>query len=154
MHFNSTPTFACIERPSSSFIGPATRPPCELDFLVARYDMTHVAAERSMFPAALIRDVPVIATPSNARELREAAEASGSMPSESDLLRFASAHPAVRVALASPADAAALRCVLSHTGLHTTALAWWTPILKDFSRRVSPPTPRFQRPPSTPFNAN
>ena len=33
--------------------------------------------------------------------------------------------------------------------------ARWTPILKDFSaRRISPPAPRFQRPPSTPFNSN
>ena len=47
----------------------------------------------------------------------------------------------------------ALRCVL-HTGPHTTALARWTPILKDFARRISPPTPRFQSPPSTPFNSN
>ena len=29
--------------------------------------------------------------------------------------------------------------------------AWCTPILEDFSRRLSPPTPRFQSPPSTPF---
>ena len=42
--------------------------------------------------------------------------------------------------------AKALRCVLSHTGPHTTALAWWTPILKGFARRISPPTPRFQSP--------
>ena len=47
----------------------------------------------------------------------------------------------------------ALRCVL-HTGPHTTALARWTPILKDFARRFSPPTPRFQSPPSTPFNSD
>jgi UDP-glucose 4-epimerase len=48
----------------------------------------------------------------------------------------------------------ALRCVL-HTGPHTTALARWTPILKDFARRISPPrVPRFQSPPSTPFNSN
>ena len=46
-----------------------------------------------------------------------------------------------------------LRCVL-YTGPHTTALAWWTPILKDFCRRVSPPALRFQSPPSTPFNSN
>jgi hypothetical protein len=46
-----------------------------------------------------------------------------------------------------------LRCVL-YTGPHTTALAWWTPILKDFCRRLSPPTTRFQSPPSAPFNAN
>ena len=33
------------------------------------------------------------------------------------------------------------------TGPHTTAFAWCTPFLKDFlSRRVSPPTPRFQIP--------
>jgi hypothetical protein len=42
-----------------------------------------------------------------------------------------------------------------HTGPHTTASAWWTPILKDsLSWRFSPPrVPRFQRPPSTPFNS-
>ena len=45
------------------------------------------------------------------------------------------------------------RCVL-YTGSHTTPSAWWTPILKDFARRFSPPTPRFQYPPSTPFNFN
>ena len=41
-----------------------------------------------------------------------------------------------------------------YTGPHTTALAVWTPILKDFARRISPPTPPFQYPPSAPFNAN
>ena len=46
-----------------------------------------------------------------------------------------------------------VRCVL-YTGPHTTALARWTPILKDFPRRFSPPTPRFQSPSSTPFNFN
>ena len=39
------------------------------------------------------------------------------------------------------------------TGPHTTAFARWTPILKDFSRRLSPPIPRFQSPSSTPFNS-
>ena len=47
---------------------------------------------------------------------------------------------------------AVIRCVL-YTGPHTTALAMWTPILKDFARRISPPTPRFQFPPSMPLNA-
>jgi len=46
-----------------------------------------------------------------------------------------------------------MRCVL-YTGSHTTPHAWWMPILKDFARRVSPPTPRFQSPSSTPFNSN
>ena len=45
------------------------------------------------------------------------------------------------------------RCVL-YTGPHTTPFARWTPILKDFARCISPPTPRFQSPSSTPFNAN
>jgi hypothetical protein len=48
-----------------------------------------------------------------------------------------------------------LRCVL-YTGPRTTASAWWTPILKDFtSRRISAPrVPRFQsRHTSTPFNS-
>ena len=40
-----------------------------------------------------------------------------------------------------------------YTGSHTTPMARWTPILKDFARRISPPTPRFQSPPSTPFNS-
>ena len=39
-----------------------------------------------------------------------------------------------------------------YTGPRTTASAMWTPILKDFARRVSPPSPRFQSPPPTPFN--
>ena len=46
-----------------------------------------------------------------------------------------------------------VRCVL-YTGSHTTALAWWTPILKDFARRVSPPTACFQSPPLAPLNFN
>ena len=50
------------------------------------------------------------------------------------------------VGIAPEATAAALRCV-PHTGLHTTPFAWCTPILKDFSRRFSPPiTPRVQSP--------
>jgi hypothetical protein len=60
---------------------------------------------------------------------------------------------AMRALAASLAAAAAEWCVL-YTGPHTTASAWCTPILKDFSRRISPPTPRFQSPPSTPFNSN
>ena len=36
------------------------------------------------------------------------------------------------------------------TGSHTTPSARWTPILKDFCRLLSPPTPRFQSPSSTP----
>jgi len=48
---------------------------------------------------------------------------------------------------------AAFRCVL-YTGPHTTASARWTPILKDFARRISLPTPRVQsRHTSTPFNS-
>ena len=46
-----------------------------------------------------------------------------------------------------------LRCVL-YTGPHTIALARWTPILKDFSRRISPPrVPRFRSPPALPLNS-
>ena len=45
---------------------------------------------------------------------------------------------------------------IPYTGPHTTASALSTPILKDFiSRRLSPPTPRFQsRHASTPFNSS
>jgi RNA polymerase II subunit A small phosphatase-like protein len=42
----------------------------------------------------------------------------------------------------------------SRTGSHATASARCTPFLEDFRRRFSPPTPRFQRPPSTPFNSD
>ena len=42
-----------------------------------------------------------------------------------------------------------------HTGPHTTPFARCTPFLEDsISRRISPPTPRFQSPPATPFNSD
>eukprot|EP00982_Pelagococcus_subviridis_P016365 31474-Pelagococcus_subviridis.AAC.4 len=58
-----------------------------------------------------------------------------------------------------PLDVARVRlgCVLSHTGPHTTASAWCTPILKDFPSRArfSPPAPRSQsRHTSMPFNSS
>eukprot|EP00982_Pelagococcus_subviridis_P014882 31364-Pelagococcus_subviridis.AAC.13 len=48
---------------------------------------------------------------------------------------------------AKDAERAALDAIKArypYTGSHTTALAWWTPFLKDFSRCISPPNPRFQ----------
>jgi hypothetical protein len=57
-----------------------------------------------------------------------------------------------RLASSSSSSSSSMRRVL-YTGPHTTAFARWTPILKDFCRRVSAPTPRFQSPPSTPFNS-
>jgi hypothetical protein len=46
------------------------------------------------------------------------------------------------------------RVLIDHTGPHTTASAWCTPILKDFCHHFSPPTPRVQsRHASTPFNS-
>jgi hypothetical protein len=51
------------------------------------------------------------------------------------------------------ADRARSEARSPHTCPRTTASAWCTPILKDFARRISPPTPRFQsRHISTPFN--
>ena len=47
---------------------------------------------------------------------------------------------------------AGVRCVL-YTGPHTTPHALCSPILKDFCRRLSPPTPRFQSPPALPLNS-
>jgi hypothetical protein len=41
-----------------------------------------------------------------------------------------------------------------YTGSHTTPFAMCTSILKDFCRRISPPSLRFQSPPSTPFNSD
>ena len=57
-----------------------------------------------------------------------------------------------RLASSSSSSSSSMRRVL-YTGPHTTAFARWTPILKDFCRHVSAPTPRFQSPPSTPFNS-
>ena len=56
--------------------------------------------------------------------------------------------------LRAEAERALLRRVPSRTGPRTTASAWCTSILKDFSRRFSPPAPRFQsQHTSTPFNS-
>jgi hypothetical protein len=35
--------------------------PCELDLLMARYNMAHTQAERTLFPLAVARGVPVVA---------------------------------------------------------------------------------------------
>ena len=37
------------------------QPPCELDLLMARYNMAHTRAERTLFPLAVARDVPIVA---------------------------------------------------------------------------------------------
>lgn len=50
------------------------------------------------------------------------------------------------VLLAAPASTRFLKTAgcasSSYTGSHTIPFAWWTSILKDFRRRLSPPTPR------------
>jgi dienelactone hydrolase len=73
-------------------------------------------------------------------------------------LTLIAAQHADDVAAAAPfygtPDAGICQARSFNTSPHTTPFAWWTPILKDFARRISPPTPRFQSPPSTPFNFN
>jgi hypothetical protein len=75
------------------------------------------------------------------------------------------ARPRVDARRASPASTASRRTTTrrrrgSHHQVrsihwsHTTASAMWTPILKDFARRISPPIPPFQSPSSAPFNSN
>jgi len=67
-------------------------------------------------------------------------------------------EPFVKLEMFAPSDYVGSLMELAqvrspYTGPHTTPSAWRTPFLKDFSRRISPPTPRFQRPPATPFNS-
>ena len=49
---------------------------------------------------------------------------------------------------------AAAKVRSGYTGSRATAFAWLTPILKDFCRRISPPIPCGQSPPTMPFNFN
>jgi hypothetical protein len=103
--------------------------------------------------------VPARSTP------RDAADAATTTTTMTAVLAPSLARPRVDARRASPASTASRRTTTrrrrgSHHQVrsihwsHTTASAMWTPILEDFARRISPPTPPFQYPPSAPFNSN
>ena len=130
---NSTPTFARTERPSARQRGLRRDP----------------RPRRHLLHGVRAADVPVAVAEDRAegaeREVRRHVGTRGVDGRARDRLR--------RRGVVFNRRALSMRCVL-YTGPHTTALARWTPILEDFARRVSPPTPPFQYPPSAPFNSN
>jgi hypothetical protein len=81
--------------------------PCELDFLMARYNMAHVKSERTLFPLATARDVPVVAfttTRWNSLQKEPAPEGwtEGAPPTTAECMRWAlAADDAVEVVLNS-----------------------------------------------------
>ena len=81
---------------------------CELDALMARYNMAHTKAERTLFPLARARNVPVVAfTTTRWNSLQKGHEewAEGSPPTVSECMRWAhAADEAVEVVLNSPHD--------------------------------------------------
>ena len=81
--------------------------PCELDFLMARYNMAHVKSERTLFPLATARNVPVVAfttTRWNSLQKEPAPEGwtEGAPPTTAECMRWAlAADDAVEVVLNS-----------------------------------------------------
>lgn len=82
--------------------------PCELDFLMARYNMAHVKSERTLFPLAMARDVPVVAfttTRWNSLQREPVPElgwTEGAPPTTAECMRWAlAANDAVEVVLNS-----------------------------------------------------
>ena len=81
--------------------------PCELDFLMARYNMAHVKSERTLFPLATARNVPVVAfttTRWNSLQREPAPEGwtEGAPPTTAECMRWAlAADDAVEVVLNS-----------------------------------------------------
>lgn len=81
--------------------------PCELDFLMARYNMAHVKSERTLFPLATARDVPVVAfttTRWNSLQKEPAPDGwtEGAPPTTAECMRWAlAADDAVEVVLNS-----------------------------------------------------
>ena len=114
------------------------------------------AAENSLRPSPPRTDPPRASSASPKAAAAAAASAAAVVPGATQGTRGTRAPLSPLSTNADANDArrrARVRCVL-YTGPHTTPFARWTPILKDFCRRVSPPTPRFQRPPAAPFNFN
>ncbi len=84
---------------------------CELDLLMARYNMAHAKAEWRLFPLAAARDVPVVAFTStrwNTLQRGHPRWEPNAPPDVSDCMAWAAHHDAVRVVLNAPADVATL----------------------------------------------
>ena len=78
--------------------------PCEMDLLMVRYNMAHVKAEKTVFPLAVLREVPIVAfTSTRWNSLQKGhPDWQESPPAVADCMRFA-AHPkAVGLVLNSP----------------------------------------------------
>lgn len=76
------------------------------DVLMHRYNMAHRKAEDILFPAAQAAEIPVVAFTATrwGTLLSEHPARSGQSPTAAECYRFALHHPAVAVALTSPAN--------------------------------------------------
>ena len=81
-----------------------------VDVLMHRYNMAHRKSEASLLPAALERDIPVIAFTCTrwGSLLRGHPTWEGPVPSAGDCYRFTVAHPAVHLAMTAPTNIADL----------------------------------------------
>ena len=86
--------------------GGSERSACELDLLMARYNMAHVGAEAEVFPLAQSRGVPIVAfTSTRWNSLQKGhPQWSEEPPTPAECMRFALSAPAVQVVLHSTAD--------------------------------------------------
>jgi aryl-alcohol dehydrogenase-like predicted oxidoreductase len=94
----------------------------QCDVLMHRYNMAHRKAETDVFPAAQQADIPVVAFTCTrwGTLLKKPTNWIPLPPTAADCYRFSLQHPAVRVALTSPATQAELESNLE--SLHTPAL--------------------------------
>ena len=82
----------------------AAMAPCELDFLMARYNMAHAKAEWRLFPLAEARDVPVVAfTTTRWNSLQRGHPRwDRDPPTTAECMAWAAGHEATQVVLNSP----------------------------------------------------
>ena len=109
------------------------------------------ARDRAEQRAAAARDAleDALVAARDTEAMREARDAEAAAARRKELERLRDELKAANHA----ADRARSEARSPHTGPRTTASAWCTPFLKDFARRISPPTHRFKsRHISTPFN--
>lgn len=84
--------------------------PCQMDFLMVRYNMAHTKSEWRLFPVARARDVPVIAfTSTRWNTLTQTHPAWQDLPpTVAQCMDFCASHPAVHVVVNSPTTVAQL----------------------------------------------
>lgn len=82
----------------------AAMAPCELDFLMARYNMAHAKAEWRLFPLAQARDVPVVAFTSTRWNSLQRGHPRWDRdpPTTAECMAWAAGHDATQVVLNSP----------------------------------------------------